>query len=428
MSAAPARPASTGYAWYVLAVLLAAYVMNFVDRQILAIVLDDVKTELGVSDFVMGLLSGPAFALFYTFAGIPIARWADKGTRRTIVAVGLGVWSLMTAACGLAQSVWQLAFARFGVGIGEAAGTPPSHSLISDYFPPERRATAMSVYAMGIYLGVMFGFLGGGWISQSLGWRTAFLAAGVPGIPLALLLFFTVREPERGATEHRPVDAATPPLAEVLRNLLGRRSFVLLTLAACFQSLSGYSILAWGPAFFGRVHQLGGTEIGLSFGLIAGIGGAAGVTLGGALADRLGARDVRWYVWLPAVITLAAAPFAVPFYLAGTTALALAAFAPFYFLNNMYVGPLWSVTQGLVPVRMRAVASASLLAVLNVVGLGIGPPLVGWLNDRVFEAHGPAAIRYSLLVMAGLGAIASLFFWLCGRTLEDELVSRPGNA
>jgi len=192
------RPTSPAYAWYVLAVLLAVYVMNFVDRQILAIVLVDVKAELNASDTAMGFLSGFAFVLFYASAGIPIARWADRGSRRFIITLGLTVWSAMTAASGLARSFGELAVARFGVGIGEAAGSPPSHSLISDYFPPERRATALSIYAMGIYLGVLFGFVGGGYIRDLFDWRTAFLAAGLIGLPLALLVRLTVREPERG--------------------------------------------------------------------------------------------------------------------------------------------------------------------------------------------------------------------------------------
>lgn len=300
------------YAWYVLAVLVAVYVMNFVDRQILAIVLEDVKAELGASDTAMGFLSGPAFVLFYTLAGIPIARWADRGSRRFVIALGLVVWSAMTAACGLARDFGQLAVARFGVGIGEAAGTPPSHSLISDYFPPERRATALSIYGMGIYLGVLFGFLGGGYIRDLFDWRTAFLAAGAVGVPLALLLRLTVREPARGASEHDAVDTETPPLREVLRILFGQRSFVWLTLAACCQALSGYAILSWGPAFLIRVHGMAVSEIGLQFGLIAGIGGAVGVTTGGFVADRLGARDARWYVWLPAILALATAPSQFP--------------------------------------------------------------------------------------------------------------------
>jgi len=416
-------PFSRGYSWYVLSVLLVVYVFNFIDRQILAIVADDIKAELQLSDTGLGLLLGFAFVMFYTTAGLPIARWADRGSRRSIIALGLTVWSAMTAACGLAQTFWQLAMARFGVGIGEAAGTPPSHSLISDYFPPERRATALSVYAMGIYLGVMFGFLAGGFIRDAFDWRTAFLAVGLPGIPLALLVRFTVREPERGASDPGEIDTETPPLREVLRTLFARRSFVYLTLGGCFQALSGYAVLSWGPAFLGRVHQMSGTEIGTTFGLIAGIGGAVGATLGGVLVDRLVVRDVRWCVWLPALISVVAVPFAVPFYLAESTTLALLAFAPFYLLNNMYVGPLWSVTQGLVKVRMRAVASATLLTILNLVGLGLGPLLVGFMNDRLAPTHGAEAIRYSLLVMAGAGALAAIFFGLCSRTIRDELES-----
>ena len=419
------RPTSPAYAWYVLAVLLAVYVMNFVDRQILAIVLVDVKAELNASDTAMGFLSGFAFVLFYASAGIPIARWADRGSRRTIIAIACFLWSLMTAVTGLAQSFVQLALARVGVGVGEAGCSPPAHSLISDYFPPERRATALSIYAMGIYLGVLFGFVGGGYIRDLFDWRTAFLAAGLIGLPLALLVRLTVREPERGAAEHGAVATETPPVREVLRVLFAQRSFVWLAVAACCQALSGYAILSWGPTFLIRVHEMAVSEIGLKFGLVAGIGGAVGVTAGGVLADRLGASDVRWYVWMPAVLALVAAPLALPFYLLDDTTLALAAFVPFYVAGNMYVGPLLSLTQGLVPVRMRAVASASLLTVVNIVGLGLGPLLVGMMNDALAGTYGPHAIRYSLLVMAGLGVLATPSFLLCARTLREELVSRP---
>ena len=416
-----ARPSA--YSWYVLAVLLAVYVMNFVDRQILSIVLDDVKAELGASDTAMGLLSGLAFSLFYTLAGVPIARLADRGTRRSIVAVGLALWSAMTAACGLAGSFWQLALARFGVGIGEAAGTPPSHSLISDYFPPERRATALAIYGMGIYFGVMFGFLAGGMIRDAFDWRTAFFVAALPGLPLALLLRFTVREPARGAAEARVVRAEPPALGETLRVLFTQRSFVMLTLAACCQAVSGYAVLTWGAPFLGRVHGLSGTEIGTSFGLVAGFGGALGITSGGFLADRLAKRDARFHAWLPAAVSLLAFPFALPFYLASDTGLALASFACFYVINNMYVGSLWSLAQGLVPPRVRALASATLLTVLNLVGQGLGPLFVGVMNDALAPEHGAEAIRYSLLVTAAIGACAAPLFMLCARTLREDLAA-----
>lgn len=418
MSAPGASPA---YSWYVLAVLLAVYVMNFVDRQVLSIVADDVKAEFGISDKAMGILLGFAFSLFYTLAGIPIARLADRGTRRTIVAAGLAVWSAMTAACGLAAGFWSLALARFGVGIGEAAGTPPSHALISDYFPPERRATALAVYGMGIYFGVMFGFLAGGMIRDAFDWRTAFLACALPGLPLAVLLMITVREPVRGASERRAVAEEPPRLREVARILFGRPAFRWLTLAACFQATSGYAVLTWGAPFLGRVHGLSGTAIGTSFGMIAGIGGALGITLGGALADRLARRDARWHAWLPAAVSLLAFPFAVPFYLAEATGTALLCFAVFYTVNNMYVGSLWSLAQGLVPVRMRALASAALLTILNLVGQGLGPFLVGAMNDALAPRVGADAVRYSLLVTAAAGACAAPLFLLCARWLRQDL-------
>jgi MFS family permease len=412
---------SPAYARYVLGVLLAVYVMNFVDRQILAIVLDDVKAELAVSDTVMGLLSGLAFSMFYTVAGLPIARLADRGSRRSVVAAGIALWSLMTAACGLVTTAGHLALARFGVGIGEAAGTPPSHSLISDYFPPERRATALAIYGMGIYFGVMFGFLAGGWIRDAFDWRTAFLVCGVPGIPLALLLLATVREPPRGAAEGRVVAAAAPSQREALRTLFGRRAFVLLTLAACCQAVSGYAVLTWGPAFLGRVHQLSGRAIGTSFGLIAGVGGALGIIAGGALADRLARRDPRFHAWLPAAVSLLAFPFAVPFYLASDLRTCLSSFAGFYLINNMYVGSLWSLAQGLVPVRVRALSSATLLTILNLVGQGLGPLFVGFLNDRLAPSLGVGAIRWSLLATAAIGACAAPLFLLCARSLREDL-------
>lgn len=412
------------YAWYVLGVLLLVYIVNFVDRQILAILLEDIKADLGVSDTAMGFLSGFAFALFYTVAGIPIARWADRGSRRTIIALGLAVWSAMTALSGLASSFAQLALARVGVGVGEAAGSPPSHSLISDYFPPERRATALSIYAGGIYLGVMLGYLAGGLINEWFDWRTAFLVVGLPGLPLALLVRLTVREPRRGLSERGPVDTAPVPLREVARFLLARSSFVWLVTAACCQSLLGYAVLAWGPTFLVRVHAMGSAEIGISIGLITGVGGALGAWLGGTVTDRLSLRDARWMVWLPAIVSLAGLPFALPFLLADDARVALACFAPFYLLNAMYVGPLWSTTQTLVKVRMRAVASALLLFLLNLVGLGVGPLLVGFLNDVLAPRYGDGAIRWSLLAMAVVGAAASLPFWLAGRTLREDLAAR----
>ena len=424
-AAGPASPPrSRGYAHYVLGVLFVVYVFNFIDRQVLAILLDPIKEELAVSDTWMGVLSGPAFALFYTFAGIPIARWADRSSRRSIIALGLTLWSVMTAACGLARSFLELALARVAVGVGEAAGSPPAHSLISDYFPPERRATALSIYATGVYVGAMIAFLLGGWVLSAFDWRTVFVVVGLPGLLLALLVRLTVREPPRGHSERGPADAGNVPLGEVLRFLASRRSFVFIVLAASCAALSGYGVLAWGPAFLGRVHGMSGLEIGTSLGLIIGLGGSGGAFLGGRLADVLGRRYPRWYMFLSALVCATGVPFAVGFVLLDDTRLALTCFAPFYVLTAMYVGPMLSMTQGLVKLRMRATASAILLFILNVVGLGAGPFLVGLLNDQLADRFGPEAIRYSLLVVAVIGGLAGPLFFEASRTLREDLAAR----
>jgi predicted MFS family arabinose efflux permease len=420
----PAQPpVSRAYSNYVLGVLFLVYVFNFIDRQILATVLEDIKRDFEISDSWLGFLTGTGFALFYTLAGIPIARLADRTSRRNIVAVGLLVWSFMTLASGLARSFSHLLLARLGVGIGEAAGSPPSHSLISDYFPPERRTTALAIYATGIYLGAMIAFLAGGYVREVFDWRTAFFIVGAPGIFLTLLLLLTVREPRRGLSEHTRVDTTPVSTREVARFLYAQRSFRNLVLAGCCQSLSGYAFLTWAFSFLLRVHEMSSTQVGLWLGLVVGIGGASGAYLGGVIADRLGARDARWYLWLSAIVSLAGAPFGIGFLLIPDATSALICFIPFYVLGAMYVGPLWSMTQSLAKVPMRATASAILLFILNIVGLGLGPQLIGWLNDGVFSQHGVDAIRYSLCVVAIVGALAALFFMRAARTLREDLAT-----
>ena len=417
-------PVSPAYASYVLGLLFLVYVFNFIDRQILAILLEAIKADLGASDTAMGFLSGFAFAVFYTFAGIPIARWADRGSRRSIIALGLGVWSTMTAASGLARSFTQLALARVGVGVGEAAGSPPAHSLLSDYFPPERRATALAIYATGVYVGAMIAYLAGGYIVEYFDWRTAFLIVGLPGVPLALLVRFTIRELPRGHSEGSEAGDETESVRDVIRYLVSRRSFVYIVLAASCQSLGGYAVLAWGPTFLRRVHDMGSVEIGTWLGLIIGVGGSLGAYLGGAIGDRLAAADARRYMYLSAVVAVAAVPFAVGFVLLPSPVAALCSFIPFYVLANMYIGPMLSMTQGLVKLRMRATASAILLFVLNMVGLGAGPFIVGFLNDQMDARLGAEAIRYSLLAVSLVGGLASVFFVLASRTLREDLAAR----
>ncbi len=424
LAASSTSPVTTRYANYVLGLLFVVYVFNFIDRQILSILLDPIKADLGVSDTAMGFLTGLAFALFYTAAGIPIARWADTGTRRSIIAMGLFAWSLMTACSGLARSFLQLALARVGVGVGEAAGSPPAHSLISDYFPPERRATALSIYSSGIYVGVMFGYLAGGWLGEFFSWRVAFFVVGLPGLVLAVIVRVTVREPERGRSERGPVDDRREDLREVARFLLARRTFVLAAIGCGFTAFAGYGFGAWVPAFLGRVRGMSGGEIGTWIGLANGITGAAGSVLGGVVADRLAKRDARWYLWVPACSTLLAIPMAIPFLFLDNKVVSLCFYFPYNFFGSAFLGPVIAVTYSLVKVRMRALASAILFFILNLIGLGAGPQVVGILNDLLSTRFGVDAVRYSLLTVNLCAVVAVILYVLAAHTLKMDLAAK----
>jgi MFS family permease len=426
-SPTPLTP-STGYSWFVLIVLLLAYILNFVDRQVLSLVAEDVKADMGLTDSQLGWLLGPAFVLFYTIAGLPLARLADRTSRKNVVAVGLAVWSGMTALCGAAMNFPQLLLARFGVGIGEAAGTPPSHSLISDYFPPERRATAMGIYGWGIFFGTGFGFALGGILLETFSWRAAFYIAGAVGIPVALVLGLTVREPPPGVSDGA-VETETPAMGEVVRTLFARASFPMLMVAASCQAFLGYTVLTWGATFLRRCLELSGKDAGIQFGLAAAISGAIGVTLGGLLADRLSRRDPRWYLWLSAAGSVLALPFALGFAWAETSFWAIAFFCPFYLLNNIYVSSLWTLVQNLVTPRMRSMAAATQLTVLNIVGLGAGPLVAGYVSEVLEPQYGNDGLRVALTIAAVVGSIAAIFFLLAGRTLREDLerVQTAGN-
>ncbi len=415
---------SPGYSRYVLGVLFVVYVFNFVDRQILSILIDPIKEELGATDTQMGFLTGFAFAIFYTGFGIPIARWADRGVRRSIIAIGLTVWSVMTALCGLAQSFLHLALARIGVGIGEAAGSPPSHSLISDYFPPEKRAVAMSIYNIGIPVGVMLGYLAGGWMVEFFNWRAAFFVVGIPGVLLALVMRLTVKEPRRGMSEAAGADTASYSLGEVVRYLASLRSFMLLAVASGIASLSAYGFGAWVPPFLGRVHGMGSGEIGTWMGILTGVGGAAGMVVTGLVADRLARRDARWYAWLGALTIAVYFPFLIAFLLLDRPVPALLSYFVVVALAAVYLGPAIAMTHALVTVRMRALASSVLLFVLNLIGMGLGPQMVGYLSDELAPRYGVESIRYSLLWVGMSKLVALVLFLLAAKYLVEDLKAK----
>ncbi len=423
---------SVAYRRYALGQLLVVYVFNFFDRSILNILVEDIKRDLELSDTAIGFLTGIAFALVYTVNGIPVARWADVGVRRSIIALGLFVWSGMTAVCGLAQNFWQLAAARFGVGLGESACSPPAHSLLSDYFPPERRATALSIYALGIPIGSALGTFSGGWINELFDWRTAFLVVGLPGVLLALVVRLTLREPPRGYSDRATTPATAPaasdrtePLGDVLRFMLSLRSFRHFSFAAALHAFYGYGAGVFVFPFFIRVHGFDTGELGTWLALLGLTFGAAGTYLGGRLGDALAIRDQRWYLWLPALATLVGIPFSAVLYLYPDPYIALVLYAPGAALGAMYLGPTFAMTQAIVRPRMRALAAAILLFIINLIGLGLGPQLTGILSDLLAPSYGVESVRYALLiVVCGGAAWSSVHYLIASWTLIADLRKR----
>ena len=421
--AAEAAAPSRAYRRWVLGVLTAVYVSNYLDRQILSILLEPIKHAFSLSDTQLGFLSGISFAIFYATLGIPIAFRADRGNRRSIITLATLVFSVMTALCGFAQSFVQLALARIGVGIGEAGSSPPSHSILADLYRPHERATAMAIFALGVNIGILIGFLVGGWMNQLFGWRAAFLVVGVPGVLLALLVRTTVREPPRGQSEGRGHEARTdaPPLGEVFRLLWQVRSLRHIAAGAALNSFVGYGAVAWLPAFLIRSFHMSTGDVGTALALIIGIVGGAGTFLGGYFADRLARRDVRWNVWLVAACVGGATPFAFGVFLAREAATALWYFLVPAAVGALYLGPCLAMVQGLVPLRMRTVSSAVLLFVINIVGLGLGPQMVGVLSDLFAPRFGEDSLRYALLAAGLVNVWAALHFFLAGRTLARDL-------
>ena len=402
---------------YTLGLLLVIYVVNQIDRQIMNILIEPVKDDLLLSDTQMGWLVGGAFAIFYTFAGFPIARLADRGNRRNIITLALVVWSAMTVASGLSRTFPQLMAARIAVGIGEAGCTPPAHSILSDSFPPQRRATAISVYSLGVPIGTLFALAFGGYLADEVGWQTAFFIVGVPGLFLAAITRFTLREPERGAFDVGG-DSAVMTLGDTLRYMAGLASIRQMLAGTAVQTLALAGIAAFHASFLLRVHDFSLTEAGLVLGLISGIAGGTAVMTAGTLADRLGLRDLRWHWWLPAAGALVSIPFSVVAYTTDDPRLSVAMITCATLGNHMYSGLGHAVLQGLSKPRMRAMTSATALFTMNLVGFGLGPIVLGGLSDYF---GGGARIRYALLTLTLFLAWASLHYLWGARSYRRDL-------
>jgi MFS family permease len=419
---------------YVVGLLFLVYLLNYLDRQIVNILAEPIKRELGLADWQLGLMTGLAFAVFYTFLGIPLARYADRPrtNRGRLIAVCLAVWSAMTALCGLAGNFMQLLAARIGVGVGEAGCSPAAHSLISELVPKERRATAMGVYSLGIPLGKLVGMVVGGVVAQTLGWRLAFIAVGVPGVALAALTWFTLpRPPPRPMADEAPIQ----PLREAFADLARVRTFWWISLGGAFMAFVSYGQTAFMGSFFIRVHGLSVGEAGVLLGVALGLAGAAGTWFGGRSADLAARRDPRAYVSIPAAAAGAGGLLFGAAVLAQGVWPALVLLSLAGALNAIWYGPIFATVQGLVPPEQRATAAAVHLFVVNLVGLGLGPLAFGAISDALntgwalggwrFAGLGPEeGLRYALLCGTGLAALALACFWRAARTIGPELEAR----
>jgi MFS family permease len=408
------------YRNYVLLMLTLVYVFNFVDRQLVVILQESIKTELQLSDTQLGMLSGFTFAIFYVSLGIPIARFADRANRRNTVAVSLGLWSIMTACSGLSRNFVQLLLARIGVGIGEAGGSPPAHAMISDYFPPEKRSTALSTYSTGIYFGILIGFLMGGYLNQELGWRTAFFVVGIPGIVFALLFYITVKEPRRGATDMNAPANEHHSFGKALKLLYANKTFVLLALASGLHVFCIYGLLNWAPSFLIRIHGLKSSEVGAMLGPIFGIGGAVGSFAGGYLTDRWGKKDKRWYLKIPAYAIILSIPMAAGAIFLQDTFLSLVCLGLCASLQSMYLGPSLAVAHSLVPASMRAFTSAIFFFVINLVGLGFGPLTVGMISDLLAPGLGTESLRWAMSIIIIVSAVSAVLFFRTARKMVRD--------
>lgn len=435
------------YRAYVLFVLVIIYTFNFIDRLLISIVQEPIKEEFGVSNFELGLLGGPVFAILYTLLGIPIARYAERANRITIVSIGAALWSVMTAACGMAGNFVQLALCRLGVGIGEAACVPPSQSAIADYFPADRRASALAIFSLGIPIGSALAYVGGGWLVSHYSWREAFLLLGAPGIAAAVLLKLTVREPPRATAQTKP-----PSFGETLKALSKKASFWNVAFGGALISFVGYGSSQFLVSHIVRNYAVSGEHAAYAMGAVAGISTAAGTFLGGFLADRLAPKHRHVLSWLPALGVAAAIPFYILSFVQTEFiwAFAFLMIAPIF--HYMYLGPMYAVTMGVSTPLQRATAVAILVLVVNLIGYGLGPPTVGFLNDMFAQnilsdtsalslsadcdprtmADANAAIcanaqglglKYALGCTILVLGWAAIHFLLAGRTLLKDRVS-----
>ncbi|RCL47315.1 MAG: MFS transporter [Halieaceae bacterium] len=427
-TASPHSLYSNRYRYYVLALLTLGYVFNFVDRQVMTILIEPIKTEFGATDTQMGLLSGLAFALFYATLGIPVARLADRWSRRNVLAISMTTWSAITALCATATGFWHLLLLRIGVGIGEAGGTPPSQSLLADYFPPEKRAFAQGVLATAPNIGILVGLFGGALIAEAYGWRLVFLIFGIPGVLLAVLIQLTIKEPPKVREAQSQVDQG---LFSALGRIVRLPSFTHIMVGVGFTGIAGYGLGVWSPSFLVRVHGMSLVDAGLYLGLIGVFGGGFGTIFSGLLVDALARRDARWQLWVPAIGIFIALPTQLAFLLwpvdhrlvvggAIDIPFALIFMGLSAIFASFWIAPSYAAVQNLVPQYWRTQASALMLLAINLLGMGLGPLLVGLLSDALI-GYGTESVRYALAIGVSFSVVGGIAYIRGSRAYAQEV-------
>ncbi|ATE63194.1 spinster family MFS transporter [Rhizorhabdus dicambivorans] len=413
--------------YYALFLFFIVAIFNYIDRSILTVLQVPIKAELGLSDTQLGLLTGLGFALFYTLMGLPLARLTDRAVRKYMIAGALATWSLMTALSSLATGFGSLLTLRIGVAVGEAGSVPGTHSMISDYFPPERRASAIALWGLAVPIGTMIGIASGGWLATHVGWRQAFLIVGVAGMLLAPVVLLTLHEPKRGRLDPPGLtNAALPSMGEAMRLLWRLKAFRYLSIGGATHVFAQAAMQSWAAPFYTRVHGMAIGEAALYVALLNGLFGGVGILAGGWLSERWGRRDPAGYLLVPGIASLIAAPTVIAQLLAPTQQISLMIGVIPAIAVACYVAPVTAVSQSLVPPQMRALTAAMLILTINLVGIGLGPSVTGAVSDALLP-HLPqpgASLRYALCLATAAELISVFFFFKAAGHLRREAAAR----
>lgn len=421
---------SRGHSYYALFILTLAYSLNYLDRTLLSILIEPIKNEFEVSDTLMGFL-GLSFAAFYATLALPLASYADRSVRRNILAWAAGIWSIMTVLCGYAGNYMQLLLIRIGVAVGEAGGVPPSQSMVADYFPAKNRASAMAIFSSGNFIGTLLAMVLGSWLAQTYGWRHAFIVIGAPGVLLALIIRFTVKEPERGAfDEAKTSDEKPAGFTDFLENVRKLSALRWSILGMATAGMAGYGIGFWAIPFLMRVHELTLMQSGIMIGMLGVITGLIGSLFGGWLTDRLCRKDQKWLLLIPAISLIISLPMMIlfimwpeqqTFTLAGSAVpVAILWYCMAGFFGSWWAAPTYVVVQALVPPQQRTLACAALLFVINLIGFGIGPLLVGFFSDLLEPGYGDHSVRYALLIMMATYVVGFICYFMASHSYSSQ--------